>query len=216
MSADSKVLICLNHGAEDAESILISYLVGVESLRAGKEAVMFLTKDAVHVATEGFADTIDVPDAPSVTELHEEYVASGGRFFASAARRASSACFAASARFISSAALRASSKVPARRPTPSRMLPRTFPDTFPASAAFSRISSAPSTIARSSAVSIAGVRKPRMRATARTNHCHADFSPLPAGAGMAFSACWNFGLLNASATNSSMFGVPSSFIDMPY
>ncbi len=82
MSADSKVLICLNHGAEDAESILISYLVGVESLRAGKEAVMFLTKDAVHVATEGFADTIDVPDAPSVPELHEEYVASGGRFFA--------------------------------------------------------------------------------------------------------------------------------------
>lgn len=82
MSADSKVLICLNHGAEDAESILISYLVGVESLRAGKEAVMFLTKDAVHVATEGFADTIDVPDAPSVSQLHEEYVASGGRFFA--------------------------------------------------------------------------------------------------------------------------------------
>ena len=63
---DQKVLICLNHGAEDAESVLISYLVGVESLRAGKQAVMFLTKDAVHVATPGFVDTIDVPDAPSV------------------------------------------------------------------------------------------------------------------------------------------------------
>ncbi len=79
---DQKVLICLNHGAEDPESVLISYLVGVESLRAGKQAVMFLTKGAVHVATPGFADTIDVPDAPSVAALHEEYLANGGRFFA--------------------------------------------------------------------------------------------------------------------------------------
>jgi hypothetical protein len=33
-SPDSKVLICLNHGAEDAESVLIAYLVGVESVCA--------------------------------------------------------------------------------------------------------------------------------------------------------------------------------------
>jgi predicted peroxiredoxin len=79
---DSKVLICLNHGAQDPESVLIAYLVGVESLRAGKEAVMFLTKDAIHVATPGFADTVVVPGAPSVAELHEEYLAKGGRFIA--------------------------------------------------------------------------------------------------------------------------------------
>jgi predicted peroxiredoxin len=79
---DEKVLICLNHGAEDAESVLIAYLVGVESLRANKEAVMFLTKDAVHLATPGVAGTIDVPDAPSVAALHDEFVASGGRFMA--------------------------------------------------------------------------------------------------------------------------------------
>jgi len=79
---DSKVLICLNHGAEDPESVLIAYLVGVESLRANKEAVMFLTKNAIHVATPDFAETIDVPGAPSVPALHDEYVAKGGRFFA--------------------------------------------------------------------------------------------------------------------------------------
>jgi predicted peroxiredoxin len=79
---DSKVLVCLNHGAEDPESVLIAYLVGVESLRAGKEAVMFLTKDAVHVATPGFAETVEVPGAPSTAELHKEYVAKGGRFIA--------------------------------------------------------------------------------------------------------------------------------------
>jgi predicted peroxiredoxin len=79
---DSKVLVCLTHGAEEPENILISYLVGVEALRAGKQAVMFLTKDAIHVATPGFADKIDVPGAPSVAALHAEYVKSGGRFFA--------------------------------------------------------------------------------------------------------------------------------------
>lgn len=79
---DSKVLICLNHGAEDPENVLVSYLVGVEALRANKEAVMFLTKDGIHVATPGFAETIDVPNAPSVAALHEEYIAKGGRFFA--------------------------------------------------------------------------------------------------------------------------------------
>ncbi len=81
-ASDSKVLICLNHGAEEPENILIAYLVGVEALRAGKQALMFLTKDAIHVATPGFADTIEVPGAPSVAALHEEYIASGGRFFA--------------------------------------------------------------------------------------------------------------------------------------
>jgi predicted peroxiredoxin len=79
---DDKVLICLNHGAEDPESVLVAYLVGVESLRAGKQAVMFLTKDAVHLATPDHVAEIDVPDAPSVAALHDEYLESGGRFFA--------------------------------------------------------------------------------------------------------------------------------------
>ena len=79
---DAKVLICLNHGAEEPENVLISYLVGVEALRAGKQSVMFLTKDAIHVATPGFADKIGVPGAPSVAALHEEYISTGGRFFA--------------------------------------------------------------------------------------------------------------------------------------
>lgn len=80
-ASDSKVLITLNHGGEEPENVLIAYLVGVEALRAGKQAVMFLTKDAVHVATPGFAETIDVPGAPSVATLHDEYVTKGGRFF---------------------------------------------------------------------------------------------------------------------------------------
>ncbi|HEX9257960.1 MAG TPA: DsrE family protein [Acidimicrobiales bacterium] len=81
-ASDRKVLVCLNHGADQPENVLVAYLAGVEALRAGKQVVMFLTRDGVHVATQGFASTIQVPDAPSVEALHDEYVATGGRFFA--------------------------------------------------------------------------------------------------------------------------------------
>jgi hypothetical protein len=43
---------------------------------------MFLTKDAVPVATPGFVEAIDVAGAPSVRALPEPYVGEGGRSFA--------------------------------------------------------------------------------------------------------------------------------------
>ena len=79
-AADQKVLIGLTHGADEPENVLIAYLMGVEALRAGKEAVMWLTKDGINVAIDGFADGVDVPGAPSIADLHHEYVTSGGRF----------------------------------------------------------------------------------------------------------------------------------------
>ena len=77
-----KVLIGLTHGAEEPENVLIAYLMGVEALRAGKQAAMWLTKHAVEIAVDGAADQIEVPGAPSIADLHEEYVNSGGRFLA--------------------------------------------------------------------------------------------------------------------------------------
>lgn len=82
MASDDKVIIGLTHDLDDQESVLISYLMGVEALRKGKQVLMWLTKNGVHVATEGFAAKVDVPDAPKVADLHEEYVSSGGRFYA--------------------------------------------------------------------------------------------------------------------------------------
>ena len=81
MSSDDKVLINLSHGGNDPENVLTSYLCGVEALRAGKLAVMFLTMDGVYAGEKGFADTIHIDDAPSVADLHQEYVERGGRFF---------------------------------------------------------------------------------------------------------------------------------------
>jgi predicted peroxiredoxin len=67
---------------DDPEAVLIGYLMGLEGLRAGKQVVMWLTKDGVHLATSGYAARIEVPGAPSVLELHKEYIERGGRFFA--------------------------------------------------------------------------------------------------------------------------------------
>ena len=82
MSTDSKVVIGQTHGSDDAEAVLIGYLLGVEALRAGKEVVMWLTKDGIHIATDGYSDQLTVPGAPPIKDLHAEYVEKGGRFFA--------------------------------------------------------------------------------------------------------------------------------------
>ena len=82
MATDDKVVIGQTHGTNDPEAVLIGYLLGVEALRAGKQALMWLTKDGVHVATTGYADAITVPGAPSIGDLHAEYIERGGRFYA--------------------------------------------------------------------------------------------------------------------------------------
>jgi predicted peroxiredoxin len=82
MAVDDKVVIGQTHGADDPEAVLIGYLLGVEALRAGKQALMWLTKDGIHIGTNGYSDEIVVPGAPSIKDLHAEYVENGGRFFA--------------------------------------------------------------------------------------------------------------------------------------
>jgi uncharacterized protein len=82
IAPDRKVLIGLTHASDEPENVLLAYLMGVEALRAGKEARMWLTMDAVNLAVEGFAATISVPGAPAIADLHAEYVERGGRFFA--------------------------------------------------------------------------------------------------------------------------------------
>ena len=82
MANDDKVVIGQTHGSDDQESVLIGYLLGVEALRAGKEVLMWLTKDGVFVATQGYSEKLEVVGAPAIGDLHEEYIQRGGRFFA--------------------------------------------------------------------------------------------------------------------------------------
>ena len=64
MAVDDKVVVGQTHAADDPEAVLIGYLLGVEALRAGKQVVMWLTKDGVHLATDGYSDGVSVPDVP--------------------------------------------------------------------------------------------------------------------------------------------------------
>jgi predicted peroxiredoxin len=82
MAVDDKVVIGQTHALDDPEAVLIGYLMGVEALRKDKQVVMWLTKNGVELALSGFAATVDVPGAPSILELHKEFVERGGRFFA--------------------------------------------------------------------------------------------------------------------------------------
>jgi predicted peroxiredoxin len=82
MAVDDKVVIGQTHGLDDPESVLIGYLMGVEALRKNKQVVMWLTKDGVYLATPGYAETVEVLNAPALLDLHKEYVERGGRFYA--------------------------------------------------------------------------------------------------------------------------------------
>lgn len=79
---DDKVLVGLTHADDDPESALIAHLMGVEAVRAGKQAVMWLTKDGVNVARDGFAAKLAIDGAPSVADLQAEFVERGGRYLA--------------------------------------------------------------------------------------------------------------------------------------
>jgi predicted peroxiredoxin len=81
-STDDKVVVGLTHGPDDPEDVLLAYLMGVEALRAGNEALLFLTKDAVQLAFDGGIERVELEGAPTVAALHEEYEERGGRTYA--------------------------------------------------------------------------------------------------------------------------------------
>ena len=51
MARNDKVVINLATGGEDAERVTVAFLVATAGLEAGKQVVMFVTKEAVMVAT---------------------------------------------------------------------------------------------------------------------------------------------------------------------
>jgi predicted peroxiredoxin len=78
--ADSsgRVVINLATGLEDAERVTVAFLVGGAAAEQGKQVAMFLTNEAVRLATPGFADAVACDGCPPLSRLFEQYADNGG------------------------------------------------------------------------------------------------------------------------------------------
>ena len=76
--AGQKVIVNLATGLEDGERVMIAFLVGGAALDQGKQVAMFLTKDAIHLATPGVAEGVACEGCPPIERLFEQYAEKGG------------------------------------------------------------------------------------------------------------------------------------------
>ena len=79
---NGRAVINLTTGHEDADRVTVAFLVGTAGLAAGKDVVMFLTKEAVRLAIPGFADAIESAGAPPVAKLFAQFAEGGGELYA--------------------------------------------------------------------------------------------------------------------------------------
>ena len=74
----NKVVVNLATGLEDAERVLVAFLVATAALDQGKQVTMFLTKDAVKLGLPGHAEGVACDGCPPLERLFEQFTAGGG------------------------------------------------------------------------------------------------------------------------------------------
>ena len=76
----TRAAISLTTGLEDPEKVTVALLVAVGAAEGGRDTVMFLTKESVRLATEGFALGTACDGCPPIADLMGRYQAAGGTF----------------------------------------------------------------------------------------------------------------------------------------
>jgi predicted peroxiredoxin len=76
----SRAAVSLTTGLEDPEKVTVALLVAVGAAEAGRATLMFLTKEAVRLATEGTAVGMACEGCPSIPDLMIRFEAAGGEF----------------------------------------------------------------------------------------------------------------------------------------
>jgi len=76
----SKAVISLTTGLEDPEKVTVAFLVAVAAAEQGRPTLMFCTKEAVRLATNGVAKGVACEGCPSLPDLTKRYEAAGGRY----------------------------------------------------------------------------------------------------------------------------------------
>lgn len=72
--------VSLTTGLEDPEKVTVAMLVAVGAAEAGRETLMFLTKEAVRLVLSGYAVGVACDGCPPLPSLIDRYAAAGGRF----------------------------------------------------------------------------------------------------------------------------------------
>ena len=76
-----KAVISLATGLEDPEKVTVAFLVAVGAAEAGRPTLMFLTKEAARLATDGIAVGTACDGCPPLADLAKRYEAAGGRYY---------------------------------------------------------------------------------------------------------------------------------------
>jgi predicted peroxiredoxin len=76
----AKAVISLTTGLEDPEKVTVAFLVAVGAVEQGRQCLMFLTKEAVRLATTGVAVATACDGCPPLQSLLARYSAAGGRY----------------------------------------------------------------------------------------------------------------------------------------
>jgi predicted peroxiredoxin len=78
VAGNEKVVINLATGLEDAERVTVAFLVGGAAAEQGKRVAMFLTKEAVRIGLEGYAEAVACEGCPPLSRLVQQYADAGG------------------------------------------------------------------------------------------------------------------------------------------
>ncbi|TFV79189.1 peroxiredoxin [Blastococcus sp. CT_GayMR19] len=76
-----KAVISLTTGLEDPEKVTVAFLVAVGAAETGRPTLMFLTKEAVRLALDGFAVGVACDGCPPLADLVKRYEAAGGQYY---------------------------------------------------------------------------------------------------------------------------------------
>jgi len=81
MSNATRVIVGCSHGEQEPDRVVVAYLTAGAALDQGKEVVMWLTGDGVHLALDGYVAPIRTGQEPPVQRVHEQFIEKGGRFY---------------------------------------------------------------------------------------------------------------------------------------
>jgi predicted peroxiredoxin len=81
MGSEDKVLINLATGMEDAERVLVAFLVATAAQGQGKEVVVWTTKDAVKLGLPGVMTGVPCKECPPLERLLSQFLDAGGELW---------------------------------------------------------------------------------------------------------------------------------------